>query len=95
MLGPILFLLHISSIASEVSPQSTVSSYVDDTRVTRTISNSTSDTLSLQQDLKAIYRWAEEVNMVFNGDKFEVLRFWPGAAPKPINQYLDPGGNII
>ena len=35
VLGPILFLLHISSIAREVSPKSTVSSYVDDTRVTR------------------------------------------------------------
>ena len=33
--------------------------------------------------------------MVFNGDKFEVLRFWPGAAPKSTNQYLDTGGNII
>ena len=33
--------------------------------------------------------------MVFNGDKFEVLRFWPGKTPKPINQYRDPEGNII
>ena len=29
------------------------------------------------------YRWAEEVNMVFNGDKFEMLRFWPGRSQKP------------
>ena len=34
VLGPILFLLHISGIAKEVSQQATVSSYVDDTRVT-------------------------------------------------------------
>ena len=33
--------------------------------------------------------------MVFNGDKFEVLRFWPGATPKPPNSYLDPLGNVI
>ena len=33
--------------------------------------------------------------MVFNGDKFELLRFWPGKTPKPINQYRDPEGNLI
>ena len=73
VLGPILFPLHISCIAREVSPGSTVSSYVDDTRVTRCITDPPTDCLVLQQDLQAVYRWAEEVNMVFNGDKFEVL----------------------
>ena len=33
--------------------------------------------------------------MIFNGDKFELLRFWPGKTPKPINQYRDPEGNHI
>ena len=33
--------------------------------------------------------------MVFNGDKFEVLRFWPGATSKPSNTYQDPDGNLI
>ena len=94
VLGPILFLLHISCIAKEVSDGSTVSSYVDDTRVTRTM-NSTADCLSLQQDLQAIYKWAKEVNMVFNGDKFEMLRFWPGKAQKPVIGYTDPHGNHI
>ena len=37
VLGPILFLLHISDIARWVSTKTTTSSYVDDTRVTRTI----------------------------------------------------------
>ena len=76
VLGPILFLLHISCIAREVSAGSNVSSYVDDTRVTRSIANQ-SDCTTLQDDLDAIYRWALDVNMVFNGDKFEMLRFWP------------------
>ena len=65
VLGPILFLLHISGIAKEVSAQSTVSSYVDDTRVTRPISNPSLDCQAMQQDLQAIYKWAEQVNMVF------------------------------
>jgi ribonuclease P/MRP protein subunit RPP40 len=71
VLGPILFLLHISCIAREVSPGSTVSSYVDDTRVTRCMVNPSTDCQSLQDDLEAIYRWAEDTNMVFNGDKFD------------------------
>ena len=95
VLGPILFLLHISCIAREVSPGSTVSSYVDDTRVSRGITNSTSDCLKLQQDLEAIYRWAEDTNMIFNADKFEMLRFWPGTAVKPTNIYKDPDGGLI
>ena len=95
VLGPILFLLHISCLAREVSPGSTVSSYVDDTRVSRGITNSTSDCLKLQQDLEAIYRWAEDTNMIFNADKFEMLRFWPGTAVKPTNIYKDPDGGLI
>ena len=33
--------------------------------------------------------------MVFNGDKFELLRFWPGKTPKPDTVYRDPDGNPI
>ena len=33
--------------------------------------------------------------MVFNGDKFELLRFWPGKTAKPSNLYKDPEGNTI
>ena len=95
VLGPILFLLHISGIAREVSPESTVSSYVDDTRVTRCMTNPLPDCMALQEDLQAVYRWAEDVNMIFNGDKFEVLRFWPGSEPKPAHTYVDPDGNSI
>jgi hypothetical protein len=50
---------------------------------------------ALQQDLQAVYSWAEDVNMIFNGDKFEALRFWPGPVLKPSNSYLDPDGNPI
>ena len=33
--------------------------------------------------------------MVFNGDKFEMLRFWPGKGPKPTIMYCDPDGHPI
>ena len=63
--------------------------------VTRCITNPNADSLSLQQDLQVIYRWAEKVNMVFNGDKFVVLHFWRGKVPKPTTQYKDPDGILI
>ena len=74
VLGPILFLLHISSIAREVSPGTHITSYVDDTRANRSIADTSVDCAALQSDLEAIYRWAEGVNMVFNSDKFELIR---------------------
>ena len=75
VLGPILFLLHISCIARDVSPETHITSYVDDTRANRSIADTGDDCAALQADLEAIYRWAEDVNMVFNADKlFEMLR---------------------
>ena len=72
-----------------------MSSYVDDTRVSRCISNPSTDCQTLQEDLQSIYSWAEKVNMVFNGDKFEVFRFRPKKTPKPTSHYLDPEGKAI
>ena len=95
MLGPVLFLLHIADIAREVSPGTTTSSYVDDTRANRCMTNPDIDCQALQEDLQGIYRWAEDVNMVFNSDKFECLRFWPGKTKKPDNQYLSPDNSPI
>ena len=95
VLGPILFLLHTADIARGVSPNTRASSYVDDTRVSRTIISSDLDSKALQDDLASIYSWAEDVNMVFNSDKFECLRFWPGTAPKPEIKYTSPDGSLI
>ena len=94
VLGPVLFLLHISDIAKGVSASTKTSSYVDDTRATRSIKNTQSDCHTLQQDLSSIYSWASEVNMEFNSDKFECLRYWPGGQ-KPDFQYKSPDGSII
>ena len=40
-------------------------------------------------------RWAEDVAMIFNGDKFEALRYWPVKSSKPETTYVDPRGNPI
>ena len=95
VLGPVLFLLHIADIAREVSIQTRTSSYVDDTRANRCIKDPIPDCQALQQDLESIYSWAEDVNMLFNSDKFECLRFWPGTTPKPDHQYLSPDNSPI
>ena len=68
VLGPVLFLLHIADIANDVSASTTTTSYLDDTRATRSFVDTESDCHALQQDLASIYRWAEEVNMTFNSD---------------------------
>ena len=94
VLGPILFLLHISDIARGVSAATNTTSYVDDTRVSRSIVDSKADCDTLQQDLASIYSWAVEVNMEFNSEKFEVLRYWP-AGQKPDLNYTSPDGTVI
>ena len=87
-----MFLLHIADISNGVDPLTTLKSYVDDTRVQRCINDSATDCAALQTDLATIYNWAEEVAMVFNGDKFEVFRYWPGKKTKPDAPNLDPLG---
>jgi hypothetical protein len=51
VIGPILFLLHISCIAREVSPGTHITSYVDDTRDIRSIADINTDSDALQSDL--------------------------------------------
>ena len=95
VLGPVLFLLHIADIARGVSSGTRTSSYVDDTRVSKCIRDPDTDCQSLQEDLASIYSWAGDVNMVFNSDKFECLRFWPGKTPQPQAEYQSPDGKAI
>ena len=94
VLGPVLFLLHISDIARNVSAKTSTTSYVDDTRASRSIADPTLDCPALQNDLASIYSWATDVNMIFNSEKFECLRFWPRVA-KPEFSYSSPDGSII
>ena len=65
VLGPILVLIHIFDIARDVSGTTCTSSYVYDTRVSRSIGSVATDCQQLQNDLISIYHWAEYVNMTF------------------------------
>ena len=95
VLGPVLFLIHICDIAAGLSEKTTASSFADDTRVQRGIKTA-DDCSSLQSDLGIIYSWASRVNMHFNGDKFECLRFWPSnTSTAPEFEYKGPAGEVI
>ena len=76
VLGPVLFLILILDIADNVSEGTRVTSFADDTRASRGIKTSL-DPVQLQKDIETIYQWAKDVNMEFNGDKFESIRYWP------------------
>ena len=64
VLGPCLFLIHLMGIASNISCETIASSFADDTRLQRGISNE-EDCEGLQQDLDKVYSFAEEIGMVF------------------------------
>ena len=80
VLGPVLFLLHIAEIAGNISDETSASSYVDDTRIQRTIVDPDQDFRTPQEDLATIYSWADRVNM------FECVRYWAGNMSVPANQ---------
>ena len=73
VLGPVLFLIHIGDISERVQ-HSTVRSFADDTRIIMPI-KSNADCFNLQSDLNVLYDWAVSNNMVFNGEKFDLLRY--------------------
>ena len=94
VLGPILFLVHIAGISDSLSAGTEASSFADDTRVMRGIASAV-DCEALQSDLVKVYGWAELVNMHFNADKFECLRFWAKQGDAPEYNYHSPDNNVI
>ena len=91
VLGPLLFLIHIHDIDSELE-FSTASSFADDTRIIRKI-NSMENCRELQLDLQKIYNWAEQNNMSFNQGKFELMRH--GRHPCAEWKYADDNSQEI
>ena len=70
---------------------STCPGIADDTRASRGIRTSL-DPAQLQKDIETIYKWAREVNMEFNGDKFESIRYWPN---KDLREQFDEGSQYV
>ena len=93
-MGPVLFLVHIRNIFQDLSLGTTASSFADDTRVQRGVYSGT-DCSALQADLQLIYSWSEKVNMTFNREKFECMRYWADPAKAPDYQYSGPDSKPI
>ena len=87
VLGPILFLILINDIDNNVN--NNVSLFCDDTRVMGPV-DSEEDVENFQQDLNTVYDWQNQNNMLFNGKKFEMLRYGPNVDLKNSTNYLTP-----
>ena len=80
VLGPILFLLFVNDMENCVQ-NCKISSFADDTRISRRISKWTDCNL-LQEDLNRIITWSENNNMKLHEDKFELISYRTPAARK-------------
>ena len=94
VLGPVLFLVHILGLCSSLSPGTSSSSFADDTRIWRGVSN-IADCSKLQDDLQSVYASTDHINMTFNSGKFEWLRYSAGPSSPPDFQYLAPDSSAI
>lgn len=92
VLGPILFIILLLDINEGIT--SVLSSFADDTRVLKSIS-SHEHCKQLQMDLDSIYKWQTNNNMLFNEDKFELLRYGRNEHIKEFTDYQGPNQNII
>ena len=93
VLGPLIFLILIGDIDKEVI-HSSVKSFADDTRATKSV-KSTEDVQQLQNDLDKIYEWTAKNNMKLNDLKFELLRYGRNQDIKEQTDYYAPTGKII
>lgn len=93
VLGPLLFLVLIGDIDEKVK-SSFVSSFADDTRIGRKIKDS-SDVQALQDDLDAIYQWADDNNMQFNSGKFECIKYGRRKDLREASKYSTQDGKLI
>ena len=72
VLGPLLFLIYINDMTSQVSSGTFIRLFADDCLVYRKI-NSTQDQVVLQQDLLCLQAWAELWGMRFNPSKCYIM----------------------
>ena len=92
MLGPVLFLILINDIDKNID--SFTSLFADDTRVLKAIKDE-EDVEKLQADLDKLYEWQENNNMLFNGKKFEMLRYGTNTNLKESTVYFTPNYNDV
>jgi len=94
VLGPVLFLVHIMNLCSDISPETYSSSFADDTKIWRRIRD-IQDCESLQEGLNSVYQTAAHINMQFNSKKFEWIRYEPSSSNAPQFSYCAPDSTNI
>ena len=72
ILGPLLFVLFINDIYKQVSCNTNIALYADDTKIWRKIL-SENDCVQLNQDIDALHKWSLENGMTFHPSKCKVL----------------------
>ena len=72
VLGPLLFLIYINDIQTNLSPGTHLRLFADDSLIYRKI-NTPNDQHILQRDLNALQTWETNKKMVFHPDKCQVL----------------------
>ena len=72
ILGPLLFILFITSMQNRVSPGTQIALYADDTKLWRRIVTP-NDHEILQRDINALFQWSIENKMRFHAKKCKVL----------------------
>ena len=72
ILGPLLFVLFINDMHSVVSPGTNIALYADDTKIWRTITTE-EDSVTLNNDIAALERWASTNCMKFHPKKCKVV----------------------
>ena len=92
VMAAILFTIMISDIDEDVR-QCIVRCFADDTRINKRI-KSKDDIKRMQEDLNTIYKWAENNEMKFNGNKFEQLGYGQSEDIE-IEPYKNPDGEDI
>lgn len=73
IIGPILFVLCINDIQSDISPITNSALYADDTKVLRKVDHHT-DSVASQKDIDTLYNWSITNQTRFHPDKCKILR---------------------
>ena len=91
VMGPLLFLIYINDLPSNVSPGITVQLFVDDCLAYRDITCE-EDQLTFQKDLAALQDWVEKWGMRFNLKKCNILRI---SQRRPRDRFYTMCGEIL
>ena len=91
VLAPILFLVYINDMSSDIGNESYLNMFADDAKIQRKITD-TNSCKELQEELNKLHEWSNMWKMEFNADKCHVMKFGESAKRPEWNYTL---GNTI